>query len=448
MERVYELLASYGLTPAGHRDRLKSWSEDQTIDFLITMYEAMQDSHDREGAPYSFIANGPMGGDETRCSDPECRLARIDNTARFATLYADRVLILDPFERFFGVTEVTPRLIEDICVSIQLLHEIRPAAEAGFIGMATRNYCFCDEHYKELEAQQADIETACHVLQEQYRNQLSVELRRSTAVKSAWEFVITGPENLVEHGRSYYIIPELPEELQGRLDSDDRLVLSEDDVFDFDFPHRLTEPIVNDLLLQNLYATHGFHYLTDRDIDFEVVAAVNDPATTEVSDALRTGLSHSVPLIPDADLSSLVRLRSNEGEAFRVYRDKLNSVLADLQTEASLTESRVRQALQDAIEPELNKMDQVVRENKRLLVGQLGQDVVFGAGFVSIGLFSGLLPTTVGQVFAGLGGFRFVTSLLDKASALIKEPSELRKNSCYFLWKASGGNRRLRQNRA
>jgi len=61
-----------------------------------------------------------MSGDGTRCSDPECRLSRIDETARFATLYADRVLILDPFERFFGVIEVTSRLIEEISVSIQL----------------------------------------------------------------------------------------------------------------------------------------------------------------------------------------------------------------------------------------------------------------------------------------------------------------------------------------
>ena len=448
MKPVYELLASYGLTPAGYRARLESWSEEQTIDFLVTMCEAMLDSHDRQGARYSFIANGPMGGDSTRCSDPECRLTRIDETARFAALYADRVLILDPFEQFFGTTEVTRRLINEISVSIELLHAIRPAAEAGLIGMATGNYCFCKDHYRDFEAHQSDIETACTVLQDQYRDQLSVELRRSTAVENAWEFVITGPESLVEHGQFFYIIPKLPEELKARLDSDDRYVLSKDDVFDFGFPHRLTQPIVNDLLLQNLYATQGFHYLTDREIDFEVVSAVNDPETTDKSHAMLAGLSHSVPLIPDADLSALVKLRANEGEAFRVYRDKLNGVLGELQSESSLTESRVKQALQDAIEPELNKMDQVVRENKRLLVGQLRQDVVFGAGMVSVGLFSGLLPTNVGQVFAGLGGFRFVTSLLEKANSLAKEPSDVRKNSCYFLWKAMGGKKRSRQKSA
>ena len=167
-----------------------------------------------------------MSGDGTRCSDPECRLSRIDETARFATLYADRVLILDPFERFFGVIEVTSRLIEEISVSIQLLHDIRPAAEAGFIGFATGSYCFCKDHYKEFEAHQKGIEIACAVLEEQYRNQLSVEFRRSTAIDGAWEFVISGTERSVDHGQAFLISPELPEELKGRLDSDDRFVLS------------------------------------------------------------------------------------------------------------------------------------------------------------------------------------------------------------------------------
>lgn len=211
---------------------------------------------------------------------------------------------------------------------------------------------------------------------------------------------------------------------------------------------RLTQPIVDDLLMQNLYAIQGFHYLTDREIDFEVLAAVNDPVTTENSHALLSGLSHTVPLIRDATISSLVKLRCNEGEAFRVYRDKLNNVLRDLQSESTLTEARVRQAFQNAIEPELNKMDRVVRENKRLLIGQLRQDMVFGAGAVSVGLFSGLLPSTVGQVFAALGGFKIVTGMLEKTNELVKEPSDVRKNSCYFLWKASGGKRRPRRNNA
>lgn len=445
MQNVYELLASFGLSPTGYRARIESWSEDQIIEFLIEACIATLDSHDKTGAPYSFVANGPMGGDSTRCSDPECRLDRIDNTTRFASLYADKVLILDPFEQFVGVTEVTPYLVEEICFTIQLLHTIKPVAEAGLIGLATGNYAFCEEHYKEFESHQNDIKAVGNILRAQYLNQLSVELCRSAAVEDAWEFIISGPEDLIEHGKFFYIIPEPPEELVGRLDEDDRCVLSKEEVSDFGFPHLLTKSIVDDLLVQDLYATQGFHYLTDRDIDFEVVSAVNDPETAKNSDILLSGLSHIVPLIPEVPLSSLAKFRLNEGEAFRVYRDKLVSVIHELQSESVLTESRVKQALEDVIEPELNKMDHVIRENKQLLTGQLQQDIIFGSGMISVGLFTGIFPPNVGEVFAALGGYKFVNSVLDKANSLLKEPKDVRKNSFYFLWKASGGKKRLQR---
>ena len=259
----------------------------------------------------------------------------------------------------------------------------------------------------------------------------------------AWEFVVSGPESLIEHGHMYLIVPDAPKKLRKKINERGPLVLSPEEVNEFGLSDRFTQPIVNDLLLQNLYATQGFNYLSDREIDFDVVAAINDPATSDKSQSLFNGLSHAVPLVPQADLSALVKLRSNEGEAFRVYRDRLNSLLLELRSEPDLTEGRVRQALQDAIEPELNKIDQAVKENSRLLHGQLVTDMALSVGFVSIGLFSGILSPAVGQVFASLGGFKYLSSAVDKARQLVAGPREVRTNSCYFLWKASGGPNRM-----
>ncbi len=413
MEKVYEILRYYGLTAEKHRARLESWPHNQVIDFLIEMYEAMSMVHDRTGAAYAFIANGPMGGDSSRCSDPECRIQRVDHTARFATLYADRVLIPDPFEKFFGVDEVNERLIEEVSVAIQVLHLIQPTVEAGLIGFATGEYCLCEEHYKEHAAQADDIRIACSVLQDQFAGKVRVELRHSTVVKDAWDFFVSGPESLLEHGRIVYVLRKIPDNLANQLDSAGHYVLSMNEIKKFGFLHKLTEPILDDILLQSLYVTQGFHYLTDREIDLEVVAAVNDAVTQDNSSALLSGLSHAVPVVPEADLVALTKLRTNEGEAFRVYRDKLNSVTRSFSSETALTQKRVRQAFLDIIEPELNKLDQTVRDNKRLLFGQIRQDVIFGAGVVSIGLFCGLFSPTVGEIFAGLGGFKFVTGLFE-----------------------------------
>ena len=438
MHGVYELLASYGLSFNACRARLQSWTPDQVMHFLFQICEAMAAEHDRTGARYSFIANGPMGGDRTRCAATACRLARVEETAHFAILYADRVLILDPFERFFGVTDVDDYLVTELCIAVQILHVIRPAVDAGLIGFATGRYCFCEEHYKEHASRARDIQTACDVLEEQFADELDVELRRCSRGDYSWECSVTGPEVLLEHGQQFFLFRRLYDEaLEARIVDDNPYVLSPDEVREFGMPNALATPIVNDLLLQNLYATQGFHYLTDREADLDVVAAVNDPATQDNSSALRSGLSHKVPVVLGADLQSLVKLRQNEGEAFRVYRDKLDTVLAELSAESNLSRERAREAFRDEIEPELNRIDQTFSDSRRSIVAKIRQDLVFGAGIVSIGLFSGLFPTDVGQIFAGLGGFKFVTSLLEQANKLCKEPSEIRRNSWYFLWKAS-----------
>jgi hypothetical protein len=58
------------------------------------------------------------------------------------------------------------------------------------------------------------------------------------------------------------------------------------------------------------------------------------------------------------------------------------------------------------------------------------------AGFVSIGVFSGILPHNVSDLLTALGGFKFISSLKDKVSDLTQESESTTNNKFYFLWKA------------
>jgi hypothetical protein len=46
---------------------------------------------------FSFIGNASFAGYPTPCSAPLCRIESVDSVARFAALYADHVLLPDPF---------------------------------------------------------------------------------------------------------------------------------------------------------------------------------------------------------------------------------------------------------------------------------------------------------------------------------------------------------------
>lgn len=121
-----------------------------------------------------------------------------------------------------------------------------------------------------------------------------------------------------------------------------------------------------------------------------------------------------------------------EGESFSVYRDSLTFALQ------SITESdvgKVQQAFDDLVRPELNNIELAIKNSRKLLWGSLAHDIAFSAGFVAVGLFSGLLPANIGEIVATLGGFKFVSGSLEKASKLIQEPPEVRNSKYYFLWK-------------
>jgi hypothetical protein len=141
--------------------------------------------------------------------------------------------------------------------------------------------------------------------------------------------------------------------------------------------------------------------------------------------------------LPFADL---VRLRRDEGEVFQVYRDAVARVLREVTPKDG---RRVRQAFEDTVLPELNKIDAVVRNAQRKLRRSLTIDLLSGVGAVTIGLFSGILTPAAGALLAGLGGTGFVGKALRDLEALRSEPKEsVRDNPYYFLWKARDHARR------
>ncbi len=95
----------------------------------------------------------------------------------------------------------------------------------------------------------------------------------------------------------------------------------------------------------------------------------------------------------------------------------------------------LRKAFNDTVRPELNNIELTIKNSRKLLWGSLAKDLIFGTGFITVGLFSGLLPPNIGEIVAALGGFNFVSGSLDKISKLVQEPSEIRNNKYYFLWK-------------
>jgi hypothetical protein len=95
----------------------------------------------------------------------------------------------------------------------------------------------------------------------------------------------------------------------------------------------------------------------------------------------------------------------------------------------------VREAFNDTVAPELNRIDLTIRNSHRLLRGKLLSDVGIDVGLISIGLFAGFINPTVATISTTLGGANFLRDVLKGLRDASELPAETRSSNLFFLWK-------------
>jgi hypothetical protein len=116
-----------------------------------------------------------------------------------------------------------------------------------------------------------------------------------------------------------------------------------------------------------------------------------------------------------------------------VYRDALSQVL---NRSKSLGRNELLDALNDEIRPEINRIERILQNARRLSGKSLAQDIVVTAGLVAIGLFGGILPDEIRTLIAAIGGLNTVKSVGVKVPDIWRTPKEVLDSKYYFLWKA------------
>jgi len=147
-------------------------------------------------------------------------------------------------------------------------------------------------------------------------------------------------------------------------------------------------------------------------------------------------MNHIVPFVGDASIESLLKFRKNEGEAFQVYRDKLNKIIKL----DSLSIQDAKEIYSDELKPELNKMNLTLKNNKKVLWGNVKTNIVLATTYVSASLFTGVLPSNIDKIVASVGGIGFAKTISKDIIQMINKP-ELRENEFYFLWKIQNRKR-------
>lgn len=448
---LFSYLAEQGFSRAKaetiNEETFASWKIDDYGDFLENLLPLIPRSYSKAAGPLEFITNSSLAGGKHPCAAVACRLEAARKLADFAALYAKTVLIPDPFELLVLRDVDIDVLRHEVYVNILIFLALQPLIESGIIKFSRSSFSFCQSCYRNIVGEldnvwKQKIENLDQHLYERYVNEVdftALDEDGSISVK------VEGPPDLVEHGITYLHFFDVPNYVKRKSRGKSPKFSKKNLHAHKDLIRFFTNTIVEDVWRQNFYTSLSNHsYLTQRDIEFDAARYLS---STDSDIVLSPGIarkslpniSYSLPILPNVDLPTLVKLRLSEIEAFSVYQDSLSEALTNVQG-ARFDDYQTISL--DVIEPNIHKIEYEVKKARRRLKLSIGEDVVMAAGVVGIGLFSGVLPPNIGQIIGAIGGFHYGREVLSKVRKLLSESDVAMANNFYFLWKARKASKR------
>jgi hypothetical protein len=456
IEEVFEILKKEKLDSDERIERaiMRDRSVHQILAVVSRLSEAVGQhagSAQTDLAGFDFLPNGEISAQYGSCIEWTCRVQRAERLARFAALWADRILI----PSYFGRYVEDSRVAEDkalrywVAGDLKVLLSLAPLLRAGIIELFGPGFHLCADcgrrYQDELAAAQERLARARSKVSDLYLDKVEVWFRSRAGRPhgSAFELGIRGPEDIVPHGVGLWIAYGPPEWLPRRL----KRRAYDEDVF-YRVPSSkipstgllavVLESVTWDVVMQHILSMfRGTKYLTNRQADAAFLCAVNDRDDYAAwSDVLSQYLQYDMPIIEGVPLEELVAVRRSEHDAFLVYRDTLKDIIRNHVAEhPALSGREAQQMYEDVVQPSLNRMKAKASSIRRSLVEKTGRDVVITGGLVGVGVFSGLLPADLAPLVGAVGGFSIAKDVLASLASLRSTPGELRNENLYFLWK-------------
>ena len=454
----YEELDRRGLT----QDSIESllvWSDAELWEFIETCAQTIPSTYRSESSLFEFVVNDQLSGMPSPCAGETCRIRNAISLGRFAALYADHVVLRHPFEGYIpqeshylsddGKTLATrppqkhawpihgrKRIITDVKIALYF----RSLVEAGRASFTAVRSQFCAVCIYELlrsepdsqvfpqlpRAQQTRLADIVSLVYKAYETRTTAVLDRT---ELGLEIRVSGDDDLVEHGERTFApddletaFPELLKNLPAQLSFEQ---LRESRAL-----HEEIERIADDMLSLEYYAEAKPSYLTSRGIDREVLEQVTRSSPSKLTSSQVSGLSQGLPYVSGLSIKDLLALRNEEEDAFQVYRDAVTEVLT---AKSASSEKELAEALKDRAQTEINRIERSLKNSRRVALKSVASEVAVTLGGLTIGLFSGFLPTSV---LAAIGALSTAKTAATKGLEAVRKPKDVLDNRFYFLWKA------------
>lgn len=416
-------------------DTINKLPEKELQSFVEFIYECIPNAYVKGDPLFNFSTNASISGSVYPCACFECKMKNLSNLAFFATLYAERVIIPSPIDyhyqqyTHYKLPINRRRLIEDIL----LLLYIKPLVLKRIIGFYTLRINICkDCLQKQLKKEERLLKEAENI-KEYIKKEMQLDFTIYTKHEKKDLYIYVDPKSdLILPGNIVCGSKRKSDVFKKYINIPDTTV-SFEDFEKLGFVDYLIDPIIDDFLLHSIWKEHGkTTYLTNRPIDTLIMKGLGekDFATQNVLNYINPIL----PLIENVNIENLLKIRENEYDSFLVYRDKLREIIKSNNLK---TEKDYQDAYNDLIQPEINKMNNILHKNRKHLIKKIGIDVGLTSIICSIGVYNNFS-------FEGITGLMSLLGISTGIKDIVQLSSEesIAENDLYFLWKVNKKNKK------
>jgi hypothetical protein len=440
MDPTIESLEKYGLVQDEDSLRVREFTKTKILRLHRELYSAVFDQQMKEFSqgdapqdidPFSFVASKSLRG-ASDCGSYFCQVQKLDVLGRYAALYATRILLPLPLQAPEKLSDEAQAAYQVSHASLALLR-LRPLLDAGLVfPVVMRAPAECvhvlARQERMIEVMQDVAYDAAKEFQGDFRIRFQLPEKAPTGIPSVY---IEGPEDFLEHGGLVMLIDE-PKEFRLKSWRYDRHGMVElHGARKLSFLAGIFSGIADETTFYLAYGRNrNARYLASRSGETFLLDLVTsqDEELAASNAALNAYMTHSLPLLDDMPLASLVRIRRQERDSFAQYRLAIGRLLAEVaKKKKRIGKQEVRELFREQIEPELLKMKSELHQERRRQFKRIVGGPGAMAASVGLGMFGQIIP-------AGATGVVGTSLLTEAAKSTCNHGTTLQeKNDFYFL---------------
>ena len=453
MKLFFEILKKEGIITRKcvNSSKIENLSITKIIDLAQIISNSIEESNrDASRSIFRYSASSHLSGGRDFCDSLDCRIQRLDELARFATLYSDQVYIhnfFSDYKHFTGNDDEIERInINNIFYQdVYLINRYKILFEEGFFTIFTSPEHICEDclanSFLGHDAEKKLLK-GCQWLANDIFQNTSLLFEFINGEQSILRCV--NSRDYFDHGELSQVLPGIPQEVASKprimsQATKGKLVFLGQNIRKSLHVHNQIAEIVTNNIAYEIAKSQSLNttLLTNKSFFPSFLNASSSNSDLEHRNLIAMKyLSSIVPFSEDIELKELIKLRNRESLSFVNYRKSLNEAIDELRSSRTVfTEREARVLYSDVVAPNLASLEISINDAKKHLRIQPIRSSIALAGVLSFGFYSGFIPADMIEIVKLLGLGKVAIDLQKEILALSDADKNIRNEGLYFLWK-------------